>query len=116
MLGGLGLILALGQYSPINLHYLLWLLPGLSGLRAPGRFTVVVVLAGGMLAAYGLAWLQSQGAARPQPAVRRLVGLVGAALAGLMLCRRRAAVALLVWPVERRSTRFAAGVPVAVAR
>jgi phosphatidylserine/phosphatidylglycerophosphate/cardiolipin synthase-like enzyme len=32
------LILALGQYSPINLHYLLWLLPGLSGLRAPGRF------------------------------------------------------------------------------
>ena len=39
VMGGLGLILALGQYSPINLHYLLWLLPGLSGLRAPGRFT-----------------------------------------------------------------------------
>ena len=60
VMGGLGLILALGQYSPINLHYLLWLLPGLSGLRAPGRFTVVVVLAGGMLAAYGLAWLQTR--------------------------------------------------------
>src|SRR5207302_302720 len=59
VMGGLGLILALGQYSPINLHYVLWLLPGLSGLRAPGRFTAVVVLAGGMLAAYGLAWLQS---------------------------------------------------------
>jgi len=59
VIGGVGLIFALGQYSPINLHYLVWLLPGLSGLRAPGRFTVVVVLAGGMLAAYGLAWLHN---------------------------------------------------------
>ncbi|MDQ6675468.1 MAG: hypothetical protein M3069_32860, partial [Chloroflexota bacterium] len=62
VMAGVGLILALGQYSPINLHYLLWLLPGLSGLRAPGRFSVVVVLAGGMLAAYGLSWLQTLGA------------------------------------------------------
>ena len=46
VLGGVGLLLSLGQYSPLNLHYLLWLLPGLSGLRAPGRFTVVAVLAG----------------------------------------------------------------------
>ena len=59
VMGGLGLIVALGQYSPVNLHYMLWLLPGLSGLRAPGRLTAVVVLAGGMLAGYGLEWLQS---------------------------------------------------------
>src|SRR5207247_6319190 len=31
VMGGLRLILAVGQYSPINLHYVLWLLPGLSG-------------------------------------------------------------------------------------
>jgi hypothetical protein len=55
--GAVGLVLSLGQYSPINLHYLLWLLPGLSGLRAPGRFTFVVMLAAAMLAGYGLAWL-----------------------------------------------------------
>ncbi len=83
VMGGVGLILGLGQYSPINLHYLLWLLPGLSGLRAPGRFTVVVVLAGGMLAAYGLAWLQSlspSGASQPDRRRLRRV-LVGMALA-----------------------------------
>ena len=59
-MASLGLLLAIGQYSLINLHYVLWLLPGLSGLRAPGRFTVLVVLAGAMLAAFGLAWLQQQ--------------------------------------------------------
>src|SRR5207244_13368520 len=72
--GAVGLLLALGQYSPLNLHYLLWLLPGLSGLRAPGRFTVVVVLAGAMLSAYGLAWLID--ASRCRIAVRR--ALIGA--------------------------------------
>ena len=60
LVGVVGLILGLGQYMGLlNLHYLLWLLPGLSGLRAPGRFTIIVILAGAMLAAYGLAWLQS---------------------------------------------------------
>lgn len=83
VLGGLGLLLALGQYSPINLHYFLWLLPGLSGLRAPGRFASVVVLAGGMLAAYGLAWLTAQ-AQRP-PQARASHWLVGV-LAGLAGC------------------------------
>ena len=86
--GAVGLLLALGQYSPLNLHYLLWLLPGLSGLRAPGRFTVVVVLAGAMLSAYGLAWLID--ASRCRIAVRRaligaslLVGAMSIALVGL---------------------------------
>jgi Bacterial membrane protein YfhO len=57
IVAAIGTLLALGQYSPLNLHYLLWLLPGLSGLRAPGRFTIVVILALAMLAAYGLAAL-----------------------------------------------------------
>jgi hypothetical protein len=57
ILGSIALVTALGQYSPINLHYQLWMLPGLSSLRAPGRFTLVVILALAMLSAYGLAWL-----------------------------------------------------------
>ena len=74
VIGGFGLILSLGQYSPLNLHYFLWLLPELSGLRAPGRFTIIVVLAGAMLSAYGLAWLMSP--RRASPALRRvLMGL-----------------------------------------
>ena len=104
VMAGVGLILALGQYSPINLHYLLWLLPGLSGLRAPGRFTVVVVLAGGMLAAYGLAWLQALGASgRSQLDSRRLRRLLvgmGVGLAGIAGVVVGLHVALLIWPAS----------------
>jgi len=106
VMAGLGLILALGQYSPLNLHYLLWLLPGLSGLRAPGRFTVVVVLAGGMLAAYGLAWLQALSTTGPSPVEsRRLRGVLSgllAALAGIALATVALHVALLIWPASAR--------------
>ncbi|HEX8967976.1 MAG TPA: hypothetical protein VF937_08860, partial [Chloroflexota bacterium] len=97
VIGGLGLLLGLGQYSPINLHYLLWLLPGLSGLRAPGRFSMVVVLAGAMLAAYGMAWLmdRSHSQARARWALIGLtLGVGGVALGTLGL--HAAAVA---WPV-----------------
>jgi hypothetical protein len=103
VMGGLGLILALGQYSPLNLHYLLWLLPGLSGLRAPGRFTVVVVLAGGMLAAYGLAWLQS---ARPPPEVlrvRRVVRGWWIAVGCIAMLRLGLHAARLPWPGGARA-------------
>jgi hypothetical protein len=58
LLGVGGLFLALGQYSPLNVHYLLSLVPGMGSLRAPGRFSVVVVLALAMLAGHGLAWLE----------------------------------------------------------
>jgi hypothetical protein len=79
VLGGVGLLLALGQYSPVNLHYWLWLLPGMAGLRAPGRFTLVVVLALAMLGGYGLAWLRTTaGVGRPP---RRLRALLAAFLA-----------------------------------
>ena len=97
LIGGLGLILSLGQYSPLNLHYVLWLLPGLSGLRAPGRFTVAVVLAAAMLSAHGLAWLISQ-PARTSATLRRL--LVGLTLASLCLAAGVVAIhaALAIYP------------------
>src|SRR5439155_12915812 len=108
VMGGFGLILALGQYSPINLHYLLWLLPGLSGLRAPGRFTVVVVLAGGMLAAYGLARLQQEHTPAEVGAVRRVLrgwwialGCIAVVLGGLH-------IALLIRPSLARAVIQAA--------
>jgi hypothetical protein len=92
LMGALGLVLALGQYSLLNLHYVLWLLPGLSGLRAPGRFTVLVVLAGGMLAAFGLAWLGRRPSATHW--LRLAFGLV-ALVALAVACTR---VVLLAWP------------------
>jgi Bacterial membrane protein YfhO len=106
VLGAFGLILALGQYSPLNLHYLLWLLPGFSGLRAPGRFTVMVVLASGMLAAYGLAWLQStttfdvlerRRLRKALTGMTAFVAVLGLAVVGLHF-------ALLAWPGLALST------------
>jgi membrane protein YfhO len=101
-IGGIGLLLSLGQYSPINLDYLLWLLPGLSGLRAPGRFTFVVDLAGAMLAAYGLAWLMAHQHAERSRLRRVLIGLSGAAVAiGVLVFAVH--VALAIWPQTIRA-------------
>jgi hypothetical protein len=108
VMGGLGLILALGQYSPINLHYLLWLLPGLSGLRAPGRFTAVVVLAGGMLAAYGLAWLQNPRTAASEKAMRGVLRGWWVALGCITLLVMALHVAVLTWPDGARGAINAA--------
>jgi hypothetical protein len=106
-MGGVGLILALGQYSPVNVHYLLWLLPGLSGLRAPGRFTLVVDLAGGMLAAYGLTWLQTLSTAQAGDAdgrrLRRVVIGMAAATACLLAGVVGLHAALLTWPEAART-------------
>jgi hypothetical protein len=111
-IGGLGLILALGQYSPINLHYLLWLLPGLSGLRAPGRFTLVVDLAGGMLAAYGLTWLQGLGAAQPASSdnrrLRRVLLGMAVATGAILVAIVGLHAALQIWPDGARSAVQAA--------
>jgi hypothetical protein len=103
-LGAVGLVLSLGQYSPINLHYLLWLLPGLSGLRAPGRFTFVVILAAAMLAAYGLAWLMShaEDLASRRRLRRVLVGLACAAFA-LTLLLVGLHLSLLLWQQPTRT-------------
>lgn len=89
LLGGLSLVVAFGRYSPINLHVWLWQIPVLNGLRAPGRFTLLVVLALAMLSAYGLRDLERRGrrrAGRSDAAavvVRRRV--VGVALAAPLL-------------------------------
>ncbi len=74
-LGLLGLLFSLGQYSPVNLHYLLWLLPGVSGLRAPGRFSLVAVLALAMLAARGMSWLQQHPGSLPGGRASRTAAL-----------------------------------------
>jgi hypothetical protein len=76
----------------------LWLLPGLSGLRAPGRFTVVVVLSGGMLAAYGLAWLQSARIPDSSARLRRVLQGLAVGVGVLTLAVIVLHVALLAWP------------------
>jgi hypothetical protein len=55
VLGVLSLWIAMAEYAPLfNLHEVLWSLPGFSFLRAPGRFSYLVVLACAGLAAFGL--------------------------------------------------------------
>lgn len=73
---GLGaLLVSLGPSAPgLNLHELLWSVPGFSFLRAPGRFSYLVVFAFAGLAALGLQAL----ADRRGPLVRPLVALAGA--------------------------------------
>jgi hypothetical protein len=71
ILGALALLIAMAAYAPIvNLHYLLWSIPGFSFLRAPGRFTYLVVFACACLAAFGLQALT-------QRRLRGVVALVG---------------------------------------
>ncbi|HET6317992.1 MAG TPA: hypothetical protein VFG86_16175, partial [Chloroflexota bacterium] len=54
-LGGLALLIAMAHYAPLlNLHFLLWSMPGFSLLRAPGRFAYLVVFACAGLAAFGV--------------------------------------------------------------
>jgi hypothetical protein len=72
VLGALSLWIAMANYAPLlNLHFYLWSIPGFSFLRAPGRFTYLVVFACACLAAFGLQALN-------QRRLRLLVALVGA--------------------------------------
>lgn len=67
----LSLWIAMAGYAPFfNLHQVLWSVPGFSFLRAPGRFTYLVVFACACLAAFGL---QALGRRR----LRVVVALVG---------------------------------------
>ncbi len=55
LLGALSLWVGMAHYAPVtNLHQLLWSLPGFSFLRAPGRFSYLVVFSCAGLAALGL--------------------------------------------------------------
>jgi len=70
-LAALSLLIAMANYAPFfNLHQLLWSVPGFSFLRAPGRFTYLVVFACACLAAFGLQALS-------QRRLRVVVALVG---------------------------------------
>jgi Bacterial membrane protein YfhO len=72
VLGGLSLWIAMAEYAPFfNLHAVLWSIPGFSFLRAPGRFTYLLVFACACLAAFGLQALN-------QRRLRVVVALVGA--------------------------------------
>ncbi|HEV2121998.1 MAG TPA: hypothetical protein VGW38_04380, partial [Chloroflexota bacterium] len=98
----LSLLLALGDHSPVKLYRLMWEVPGLSALRAPGRFTYLFVFACAMLAAFGMQGAlscarseQSVTTSRINVAVRlqAMALLLGAVLSGLLvalvLLRRR---------------------------
>ena len=55
-----GLLVGLADQSPVNIHRLLWSLPGFSSLRAPGRYAYLIVFAVAALAAFGLDALARQ--------------------------------------------------------
>lgn len=108
LLAAASLVLAMAYYSPIDLYAAIWNLPGFSFLRAPGRFSMVFVLAMAVLAGHGAdalargravtAGAGSNGAGEPR---RRWPGtvllaaavLAPAALAGAMVAMRRVAQA-----------------------
>ncbi|HEY1292562.1 MAG TPA: YfhO family protein, partial [Chloroflexota bacterium] len=78
------------EYAPVfNLHQLLWDLPGFSFLRAPARFSYLVVFACACLAGFGLQALHER-------RLRARLALVGGVPAGFAL-----AVLLVLLPVWR---------------
>jgi hypothetical protein len=77
LLGLIAVWIGMAEYAPLfNLHLLLWDLPGFSFLRAPGRFSYLVVFACAGLAAFGLHALGHTRSRRPLA----LAGAVPAAL------------------------------------
>lgn len=67
LLAAFSLVLALGQYSPIDTFGLMRSVPGLGWLRAPGRFSLIAELALAMLAGYGLLALEARARTRTRP-------------------------------------------------
>jgi hypothetical protein len=73
VLGLVALWIALAEYAPLfNLHQLLWHVPGFSFLRAPARFSYLVVFACACIAAFGLQSLKENHS-------RRRLALAGSA-------------------------------------
>jgi hypothetical protein len=54
LLAAFALLVGLAEQSPLNVHRLLWSLPGFSSLRAPGRYAYLIVFAMAALAGFGL--------------------------------------------------------------
>jgi hypothetical protein len=99
LLAILALLISLAEGSPINVHRLLWQLPGFSSLRAPGRFGYLVLFGLAGLAAFGLDNLlrRGSGAARSRPpAWLGLSALLGGAsiIAGVVALRAQLVAAL----------------------
>ena len=100
LLAVFGLLVGLAEQSPINLHRLLWTLPGFSSLRAPGRYAYLIVFSVAALAAFGtdrLATLKRR--SWPAALVALLAGVGSAAVIYLIVGFR---ARLLADPVRWR--------------
>ncbi|MBV9545545.1 MAG: YfhO family protein, partial [Chloroflexi bacterium] len=102
--GIVGLLIALGENSPVSLFWLLWHAPGLSFLRAPGRFSLLCVLAAAMLSGYGLHWLVDSAHKKTSLEVWLRVRSFGICMVGLTLVLVVAGVTVREW-VETNSTQ-----------
>lgn len=85
------LLAAMAHYGPLNLHEALWRLPGLSFLRAPGRFSYLFTFAIAGLAAFGTDWL-----ADPRRS-RRALTSVGVATLGVLAALAALLAGLHAW-------------------
>ncbi|MFN0071528.1 MAG: YfhO family protein [Chloroflexota bacterium] len=84
----LNLWLALGDYATPNPYYWLWNLPGFSVMRAPARFSLVIMLAVGCLAGIGADWLNrraSQGFGRWEAFWLRALALTWVGMLAVLL-------------------------------
>ncbi len=80
----LSLLLAMGNYLPLNLYYLLYRLPWFDSLRGPGRFSYLFTFSMACLAGYGAHWLARHREAG-KPARFRLLPLGFVGLLGVLL-------------------------------
>ncbi len=99
LLGAVAAWLAFASYAPFDLYGLMWGLPGFSAFRVPGRYTLLVVFALAVLAAFGLHALTEHAASRK--------GLRMAATAGLFGGLAVAAAALVIAMLNLRSSLVA---------
>lgn len=85
----LSLLVAMANYLPLNLHYIVYRLPWFDALRAPGRFSYLFTFSMACLAGFGAHWLAGR---REGPAPRRflvlpfgLLAILGILLVGLQI-------------------------------
>lgn len=94
LLAVVALLVGLAEQSPVNLHRLLWSLPGFSSLRAPGRYAYLIIFALAVLAAFGLDVLaRLRRRSWPAAGLALLFGAGGAATIYLVTALHRRLVA-----------------------